>query len=247
MTGDAIGPFTVSRVSLTGLLEVMEQDSEEALVRHFLSEREAQHYGAFRFKKRKTEWLGGRLAAKGAALQHLEVMAGPNHPGPDWQDMEIETARQGRPYLVGINGCKTALPEISISHSKGLAIGLAAMSRCGVDIQKIGESVVRVRDRFAGQAEYEMLAGMSSDFGMKKNLTLLWSAKEAIKKTAMNGPLPGFLDIELVEVQSRGRGCAFEFAVSENGTKKRRRQTVWVMEMDEYAFAMTQRKGRRAQ
>lgn len=243
MMGSDSGPFTVIRVSLTRLSEEMEQGSEEVLVRHYLSEREARHYGTFRFKKRRTEWLGGRLAAKGAALQHLGGMDGLDFTGPDWQDIEIEAARQGRPYLVGINGCRTALPEISISHSKGLAIGLAAMTRCGVDIQKIGESVVRVRERFAGQAESEILAGIYPRHGMKKGLTLLWSAKESIKKTAMNGPLPGFLDIELVDSQCQGAGCVFEFAITERGMMKRRRQTVWVSELEEYAFAMTQRQG----
>lgn len=150
------------------------------------------------FAKRRQEWLGGRLAAKHAACRVLgQVGAGSE---PAWPELAVTNLPSGRPVLRLLSGVPRPLPEISISHSHGWAVAMAVMGApCGIDIQLIATKTVKLRDRFCLAREQEVVRRLIGATGSaEQGLTLLWAAKEAVRKGAGGVALPGFLEMELV-------------------------------------------------
>ncbi|HSH12960.1 MAG TPA: 4'-phosphopantetheinyl transferase superfamily protein, partial [Desulfurivibrionaceae bacterium] len=157
-------------------------------------------------------------AAKAAALawegRPLEVagLAG-------WR---VESAPDGRPELhrfgVSPDGPKL---ELSISHSHGLAAALVMAARpCGLDLQKVTDTMLRVRERFCSEAEGELLrgVGMGPEAREEVRLTLLWTAKEALRKGRGGVPLTGFLAMRLVAIELLGeQGWCFRLRVAGAG------------------------------
>jgi len=156
----------------------------------YLSADELDRWSGFRQKKRRSEWLGGRLAAKWAAAELLGKTA------VEWQDVVIRNEEDGRPYVA--TDAQAVIPFISISHSGPLAAALAANLPCGFDIQQPGANILRVKKRFALREEEDILtAALPETFTETKRLTMLWAAKEAVRKTVRTSPLLGLLEIRL--------------------------------------------------
>lgn len=155
------------------------ENGDEALARQWLTREERERFFSFGGRKRRLEWLGGRVAAKTLLLNGT-------HAGLAPQQMAVTTLESGRPAAAGV-------ADLSISHSGDFAVALAVTSgRCGVDLQKTTPTVTRVRERFARSGEAEAVGRMAA-LGPEEALTLLWCAKEAVRKAA--GDLPGFLEI----------------------------------------------------
>ena len=77
------------------------------------------------------------------------------------------------PYLEGNNG------QISITHTGAYAaIYLHPTLKVGIDIERIGEKVVRVKNRFLSDQELASI----DERNEKTHLTILWAAKEALYK-----------------------------------------------------------------
>lgn len=158
---------------------------------------ELEQWAGFRLEKRRTEWLGGRLAAKWAAAGLLGETAA------DRRNLMIRSEADGRPFVAA--EAHAATPFISISHSGPLAAALAANLPCGLDLQEPGERIHRVRQRFASQAEADILnAALPRSFTGTERLTLLWAAKEAVRKTVRVSPLLGLLESRLLAGQGGG-------------------------------------------
>lgn len=184
----------------------------------FLGPAEQATLAGFTFAKRRMEWLGGRLAAKAAALawdgQPLTTagLAG-------WQ---VVNAPDGRPGLqrLGVSPDGPAL-ELSISHSHGVAAALVLAARpCGLDLQKVNDTVVRVRERFCSEAEGALLRDgwVGQEARDEVRLTLLWTAKEALRKGRGGVPLTGFLAMRLVAIELLGeQGWCFRLMVAGAG------------------------------
>jgi len=139
------------------------------------SEEEQEYCKKFRFPKRLHEWLSGRIAAKYCLLQDNRRIA----PLPNPRDFSILPDSHGRPVCFPLPGEKSA--NITLSHSYGYAVAMAADRPCGVDIQHIGAQILKVRDRVA-TADEITLAKQHVPGNLEAALTLLWSAKEAVKK-----------------------------------------------------------------
>lgn len=208
-----VGKPLLHRVELAALqVELAEGRLDPA---QFLGPAEQATLAGFTFAKRRLEWLGGRLAAKAAALawegQPLAVagLAG-------WR---VVSAPDGRPGLqrVGASPDGPKL-ELSISHSHGLAAALVVTARpCGLDLQKVTDTVVRVRERFCSETEGALLRdGWVGHEGREElRLTLLWAAKEAVRKGRGGVPLPGFLVMRLLSIELLGeQGWCFRLAVA---------------------------------
>ena len=181
---------------------------EKVMVDHCLSPIEQQQFEAFSYGKRKNEWLGGRIGAKIAAASCMAACDTDGETAVTWQDIAIECQESGRPYPVLNKQGRDPrnMPDISISHSTHLAAAMAVgRGKCGVDIQQASGRTVKVRERFCGPAEFEMLHFLP-DAGDTVRLTLLWAAKEALRKAADTTPVPGFLELQLKEVSAASEG-----------------------------------------
>jgi 4'-phosphopantetheinyl transferase EntD len=84
-----------------------------------------------------------------------------------------------------------------------VAAALVAFLPCGLDVQQLSAAAVRVRDRFSSQAEYDILTRLLP-LPEREWLTLLWSAKEALRKMVSCQPLAGFRELQLVAASSAG-------------------------------------------
>jgi len=207
---------TLALVRLPPLAEQLEKGDLEPA--GWLTGPEMARLAGYRYPKRRLEWLGGRLAAKLALLALETTTASPLH----WR---IDSAGDGRPlsFLLDQDGERPG-PEISISHSHGLAAALVARRPCGLDLQKTTGAVGRVRERFCTPDEAEALAaaGLTGD-----DLTLLWAAKEALRKGLGGTPLTGFLAMTLTGAEGAG-GRQLTLAVGKG--KEYKVLTGWLQE-----------------
>ncbi|MBI5557458.1 MAG: 4'-phosphopantetheinyl transferase superfamily protein [Deltaproteobacteria bacterium] len=230
----------ITKVKFDLLKKYIEEWSIDEIVSFYLCAEEREQFFSFRYEKRKTEWLSGRIAAKCAAIQ-LEN----NEPRTFWEKnkwhaVRITSDRLGKPYVSVIgHGQLAHSPQISISHSKELAIGLAALENCGVDIQKITPAIERVENRFVALEEHHILAEVIELYGRQTALTLLWSAKEAVKKAAAGPGIPGFMGIRLCSLQKQDGGFLFSVSVKENGSWQKTKLLIWVCVLESFSFAMT--------
>lgn len=191
--------FTVAEIRLDKLEAEMQRSGRENLANTYLSKEEQRRFLEFTFNKRQVEWLGGRICAKYAINQLLEPT---NHI--EWQNWTVSADLNGKPYLKS-NKKEFAgpAPAISISHSNRLAVAMAASAPCGIDIQKIVPTTLKVQDRFSIPEERSLLAKSDDLKSADENtrLTLLWSAKEAIRKAVSVHPLLYFTEIKLIKIE----------------------------------------------
>jgi phosphopantetheinyl transferase (holo-ACP synthase) len=174
-------------------------DSEiKKLSEFYLNLFEREKFNSFKLSKRKIEWLGGRIAAKEAILSFL--------PGdtarPAWHNIQISADAAGRPFGKLTDSETVPMPDISITHSGSIAAALAATSFCGIDLQKIGTAVAKVKSRFATPMEQHILLEANPDISETISLAMLWSAKESVRKAFPCQPLPGFLELKLEKFAS---------------------------------------------
>jgi phosphopantetheinyl transferase (holo-ACP synthase) len=224
--------FAVARVDL-GLLHNKHQKEGNKWSDLFLCPEEKVRFSAFRFAGRQEEWLGGRISVKAAHafLQGQEKIA--------WQEIIIAAADSGKPFIKNIPDKE---PEIfiSLSHSGGLAMGIAAFSACGIDIQEIRPAVFRVRERFSTTTERDILAHSQATATMPAEaaLSIMWAGKEAVMKTFDLSPLLFFSEINLRNIKSAGTdGVILEFFCKRDKELSSRYCKVFATIIDNYAFA----------
>jgi acyl transferase domain-containing protein/phosphopantetheinyl transferase (holo-ACP synthase) len=135
-------------------------------------------------KKRKIDWLLGRIAAKEAVrkIVHMKtgLLLGPH-------DVEILKLESGAP-VVKVSHGDSMVPalDISISHTKDVAVAFATVSgglfgRPGIDAEVVRQYEPDFAATFLQPHELQYLAGCPSDRASAE-LTRLWSAKEALYK-----------------------------------------------------------------
>ena len=143
----------------------------------------------------RSEWLTGRICAKQSVLDlSRENGTYTVHP----HDFSINATDTGRPFIQFIKPeNKLQAIEVSISHSHGKAVGLAAREYCGVDVQLLNNTLFKVRDRFCTDVEMAVLDELPADELV--HLGLLWVAKEALRKCLSGIRLAGFHELQLVQ------------------------------------------------
>jgi phosphopantetheinyl transferase len=184
----------LAMIRLDDLLAMQTDDSLDPA--RYLAPQELEKYLHFKYEKRRIEWLGGRLAAKKAALDHLDIPITED----TMRDWPVFADENGRPFFKS-----TADPGISlsISHSHGLASAIVVTGlACGLDVQKISGATVRVKEKFCSKSEEKILTSFifTDPDQPATTLTLLWSAKEALRKALGGHPLTGFLVMTLDEI-----------------------------------------------
>jgi 4'-phosphopantetheinyl transferase len=142
-----------------------------------LSPSELARYTAFRFPKRRDEWLLGRWAAKSLA-----------HSLPAYQEyaldqIEIINTPEGAPQIQFLDGSQ-APGCLSLSHSGQLAVSALTVDqgiRLGIDLEKIeARTESFVLDYFTA-TECRLLENFQGKVRAEA-VTLIWSAKEAMLK-----------------------------------------------------------------
>lgn len=212
---------------------------------HYLSKQEQEYLGRFTSGKRRREWLGGRFAAKYVASEIL----GQNGKALPWSCLAVLADVNGRPFLES-DKKKDDFPDISISHSGDLAVAMAVnKGLCGIDIQKVTDRVVGVRERFCTPNEEAVARSFfcAAPANNSAALTRLWAAKEALRKVADTASLPGFLELELAGInegisRKDSNSWKFDFTWKQINTGCRpgpEKLSVAVSRIADYALALT--------
>lgn len=163
-----------------------------------LHDAEIKRYSAFSFTKRKYEYLAGRVAAKLALANFLKL-----DDFSQLQDIHISNNQSGRPFVVSQTSRSTlAVPDISISHSKRFGCAIASNRYCGVDIQEPQDTLLRVYDKFCHTNEEQLLSQCGNIQNSIDRLTLLWAAKEAVRKSCSHNFVPGFQELSLISKET---------------------------------------------
>jgi 4'-phosphopantetheinyl transferase EntD len=216
-------------IDLTLLAERMASPGTGQAPFSLLSPAEQSRYAEFTYPKRQREWLGGRLVGKFAVLHLAAPPAGITMPA-----LSILPAANGAPLLSCPSLPSWSLPAISISHSDRYAVAMAVRTgSCGIDLQKTTPQTVRVADRFAEPAEMEMLRNVLPDLEATQHLTLLWSAKEALKKGLRRDQPALFQGVTLVSV-TRGTDLVLRLRYPGDGGQP---ATVAAMALDDFFLA----------
>jgi phosphopantetheinyl transferase len=168
-----------------------------------LSTTEQALFATFRLAKRRQEWLGGRLAGKHALLRVLDLPS-----DTALSSISIQASASGRPKAAAKRGSNfdDAVDGLSLSltHSDRYAVALVTRTgQCGVDLQKIEQKIVGLKERFVNSSEDRALQRDLPNRPLATRLTLLWSAKEAVKKCFLHDQ-PSFLRrVQLVGIKEK--------------------------------------------
>ncbi len=192
-------------VSFLDLKREINSIGEVGVLNKYLTDAERHKFACFKYEKRKVEWLAGRVAVKNAVIDLC------GNSKENWKMWQVVAKKSGRPYIKSDKSC----PEISISHSGGYAVAMAAMNiSCGIDIQEVTEKVVKVKDKFVDDEESDLckITNNINRLSEEKFLTLLWSAKESLRKGVELIPVPGFLELKLCGISGElSKGFVFDF------------------------------------
>jgi 4'-phosphopantetheinyl transferase EntD len=180
-----------------------------------LHAKEKARAGAYRFSKRRSEFVTGRICAKLAVGEFLAAKH--SLPAPALSTVEIGNTSTGRPFVNFIASAGSGnrpQPEISITHGGAYGAAMATDDPCGIDLQEQKDTLLRVMDKYCTAGERGTLQTSLPEMEQLARLSLLWAAKEAAKKTLSYWRMPGFLDLELTLPVLRPAGCfAFNFLV----------------------------------
>ncbi|MBO4675563.1 MAG: 4'-phosphopantetheinyl transferase superfamily protein [Elusimicrobiaceae bacterium] len=156
-----------------------------------LSEREQAYYDMLKLPKRKTEWLGGRIALKKVVTKCASY---------SFKQIEVlPQEKSGKPQLI-LAGKSHSLP-FSITHSHGYAVAAVAPQAryIGIDLEKVAHRISAWKQDFFHPSE---LTEDTDTF-----LTTLWTQKEAVVKLLGTGLTLNSFDVRCISgnVQFFGR------------------------------------------
>jgi len=208
---------------------------ESEIATAWLTADETIQLSHYSFEKRRNEWLAGRICAKQATINLLGTTAG--NGSLTGSDFAISAGQSGRPYI-SIAGTTEPFEtiDISISHSHGLAAGLAGYGLCGLDIQQLTTTLFKVKHRFCADMESAILDTIPAD--ELSQLGLLWVAKEAVRKCLSGFRIVGFRELKLKEVTERQGGYFLDFDPELTGLKTGDSQPVTVIAHTDQSFAI---------
>ena len=196
-----------------------------------LTPAEAEQFDAFTYPKRRKEWLAGRLACKLAVCTLLAV----DDITEQFSRLSILPDASGVPVLT-FQDRTVRLPAVSISHSGCYGVAMAAFTgTCGLDIQEVTDRINNVVSRFAGPDELALLEEGAPALTTTERLTLLWAAKEAMKKSHLHDQPVIFQGMILKEI-SAGDGFTIRLSSTSDNLSK---AEVSAYLLDRYALAFT--------
>jgi phosphopantetheinyl transferase (holo-ACP synthase) len=151
---------------------------------YLLSKNELNQWrGIGQSKKRKIDWLLGRIAAKDAVRMLVKNGIG-RSLGP--HDVEIHSNADRSPYVI-IKDKAIPAVAISITHTNGKGIALATFvdpnhpSNPGIDAETISPRDTDFASSFMQPSELKHLASYPSA-ALNAEITRIWTAKESMYK-----------------------------------------------------------------
>jgi 4'-phosphopantetheinyl transferase EntD len=165
---------------------------------HFFSS-ETKVYNSYKLAKRRAEFITGRICAK-IAVRNFYSLGCKTPIQKEPYEIEIGAKENGRPFVCNLDYSGLPIPEISITHSKDFAVATAAQSHCGIDIQRSKQTLLRVKEKYCTTDENQLLQSLLPGEEQITRLTIIWAAKEAAIKTCSHLWIPGFLDMEITQL-----------------------------------------------
>lgn len=150
---------------------------------YLLSKNELSQWRIGQSKKRKIDWLLGRIAAKDAVRMLVKNGLGRNL-GP--HDVEIHSHTDRSPYAI-IKDKAIPAVAISITHTNGKGIALATFvdpnhpGNPGIDAETISPRDTDFASSFMQPSELKHLASYPSA-ALNAEITRIWTAKESMYK-----------------------------------------------------------------
>lgn len=190
-----------SEIDVSPLIQEREQTIS------LLHPKEREVLNGYKFAKRREEFLTGRICAKLAILNYFKCL---NRKQVDIEPQHIQILAEdsGRPIISPQSKLQHPSPEISISHSRGYAIATASITHCGIDIQYSSNTLLRVKEKYCTPIEDQILRQSLPSQREITRMTILWAAKEAVQKSCSHKKMPGFLELELIDIKSKSSVCA---------------------------------------
>jgi phosphopantetheinyl transferase len=147
-----------------------------ALAARFLDTRELALLSSRSTRKRRAEFIAGRIAAREAVSRLL------GHPAfTSFQILRHGNGPTGRPRIAVNHG--SVAPEVSISHADGLAVAAANFGPIGLDLASIQpQNQSFVADTFSPLEINRWAAWLRSERTSALTLTTAFTAKEAALK-----------------------------------------------------------------
>ena len=155
---------------------------------------------------RQIEWLTGRTAAKDAMRRFLRRHGLELLPA----DIEIVQDAHGKPMAQGPWLQRLgAPPELSLSHSEGLAVAMAGDGgdgrRFGIDVQAIRQLTPEFEATILNADEQRLLHGLPPPVRTEW-LLRIWCAKEAVSKALGRGLIGGPGNVRILDLDSQTGG-----------------------------------------
>ncbi len=138
-------------------------ESFEDLSQQFYSiatQQDIEKANSFRNKGRRAEWMAARLLIASLFDKYVD----------------ISYTKQGKPYINKSN------LNVSISHTKGMVAVIISDTITGIDIERTGNRVLRIEDKFMSYKEKLQIDPRNK----ADNLLVYWSAKETLYKMHTN-------------------------------------------------------------
>ena len=134
---------------------------DESFIDNFLSKPEQSIFNSIKIKKKRSEWLAGRIAAKLAISRYKQI---------DLRGITIEKDDNRSPFAI-VSDDKI---DVSISHSNGLAVAIAG--DFGLDIDYITKRDPSFVDEAFSSKE---IREFKLNNAYPETITRLWTMKEA--------------------------------------------------------------------
>ncbi|HWE36300.1 MAG TPA: beta-ketoacyl synthase N-terminal-like domain-containing protein, partial [Isosphaeraceae bacterium] len=153
---------------------------------------------------RRTLRLWGRIAAKEAARRLWSAAGGsPIFPA----DLTIEPDAKGRPVLRSRARPDEAMPAVSIAHTAGVAVAIAAhdpAARVGIDVEKVVDRAATFEAMAFSPRERALLDRLPRG-ARAEWIARFWTAKEAAAKATGLALIAGPSSVEVVAADEEGR------------------------------------------
>lgn len=182
------------------LPDELEKDSESA---RLFVDGDSTSYLANATPKRRKEWIAGRIIMRRALTRLLS-----NNGNARYKDklVRILSDDLGKPTVSFSDDSDSEFAAVTVSHSNGLVMGSAvaaeAFQGIGIDIEKVEKRSQGWGSDYFSDSEIELANG-SDD--RARQLTRIWSLKEASLKALGVGLRYDLRDINVVSIEKCGR------------------------------------------